>query len=624
MKRILLVLFCLLAFPVTASHIVGGEFEIIYLSPNRYRINLIIYFDEKKGSQDAKDPSITARIFRLRDNFPMMNVVFNSHVDTPVSYTQPECSDGKAVTTKMVYSTVVTISDSFNDDMGYYIAWERCCRNYELNNIDSQNPNTGGQYAGQTFYLEFPAVVKNGLPFINSSPHLFPPLNDYGCAYKPYYVDFAGTDEDDDSLVYSLVVPLNTKSGDAFPPGNIPRPRPYPPVVYQSNYGLSNIMGGRPDMHITADGFLTVTPTRLGLFGFAVKCEEYRDGKKIGEVRRDFQLLVVDCPAAEPPKIKGKKGSSIYEETMTVTFSNTVPDEERCIQVEVSDPDASKASEFFQEKIKIKAIPLNFSKKKMPDILPAVSNAILTNGSTVTFDICFKDCPPVDDGLYQIGIVAYDDACSLPLTDTLRITINQEPPPNAPPLFNLSSDVVQIANEGEQLSWQIVGTDADLDSLTLGVIVDGFVMEKVGMSLTTTEQSNGLYKADLVWDTRCDFYDFSKKTNFHITLLLEDQNWCPSTDADILNFDLGVVLPGNADPVISSNITSAKEIEISRKIFETLDFQVKGDDADNDKLDLFVNGIEFSLDTYGIVFPPCYRRRTCAKPFSLEHHLRQT
>jgi hypothetical protein len=604
MKRILLVLFCLLAFPVTASHIVGGEFEIIYLSPNRYRINLIIYFDEKKGSQDAKDPSITARIFRLRDNFPMMNVVFNSHVDTPVSYTQPECSDGKAVTTKMVYSTVVTISDSFNDDMGYYIAWERCCRNYELNNIDSQNPNTGGQYAGQTFYLEFPAVVKNGLPFINSSPHLFPPLNDYGCAYKPYYVDFAGTDEDDDSLVYSLVVPLNTKSGDAFPPGNIPRPRPYPPVVYQSNYGLSNIMGGRPDMHITADGFLTVTPTRLGLFGFAVKCEEYRDGKKIGEVRRDFQLLVVDCPAAEPPKIKGKKGSSIYEETMTVTFSNTVPDEQRCIQVEVSDPDASKASEFFQEKIKIKAIPLNFSKKKMPDILPAVSNAILTNGSTVTFDICFKDCPPVDGGIYQIGIVAYDDACSLPLTDTLRVTINQEPPPNAPPLFNLSSDVAEIANEGELLSWSIVGTDADLDSLTLGVIVDGFVMKKVGMSLTTTEQSNGLYKADLVWDTRCDFYDFNKKTNFHITLLLEDQNWCPSTDADILNFDLGVVLPGNADPVISSNITSAKEIEISRKIFETLDFQVIGKDADNDKLDLFVNGIEFSLDTYGIVFPP--------------------
>lgn len=608
MKRILLVLFCLLAFPVTASHIVGGEFEIIYLSPNRYRINLIVYFDEKTGNQGAKDAGVTARIFRLRDNFPMMNVVFNAPTETPVSYTQPECSDGEVITTKMVYSTVVTLSNSFNDEMGYYISWERCCRNYTLTNIFSQDPNLGGQYAGQTFYLEFPPVVKNGLPFINSSPRLFPPLNDYACPYKPYYVDFAGTDDDEDSLVYSLVVPLNTKSGDALPPNGLPRPRPYPSVVYQGNYGLSNIMGGKPDMRITADGFLTVTPTRQGLFGFAVRCEEYRDGKKIGEVRRDFQMLVVDnCPAADPPKIRGKKltdGSFGYEETMTVTFSNTVPNEERCIQVEVSDPDASKQSEFFQEKVKIKAIPLNFSRKKMPDILPAVSNAILTNGSTVTFDICFTDCPPVDGGLYQIGIVAYDDACSLPLSDTLKITINQQPPPNAPPLFNLPQ-VTHIANVDELITWSIVGTDADLDPLALGVIVDGFVLQDVGMSINTTEQSAGLYKADFVWDTHCKDYDFSKKTSFHVTLLLEDQNWCPSTDADILNFDLAVLLPENEDPVISSTLTAAQlQDGIPRKIFESVDFQVRGDDRDNDELDLFVNGIGFSPETYPIEFSP--------------------
>jgi gliding motility-associated-like protein len=30
-------------------------------------------------------------------------------------------------------------------------------------------------------------------------------------------------------------------------------------------------------------------------------CEEYRDGKRIGSVRRDFQLAVVDCPTNTPP-----------------------------------------------------------------------------------------------------------------------------------------------------------------------------------------------------------------------------------------------------------------------------------------------------------------------------------
>ena len=79
--------------------------------------------------------------------------------------------------------------------------------------------------AGQTFYLEFPPVVKDGQPFINSSPRLFPPLNDYACPRKPYYVDFAGVDDDGDSLVYSLVTPLSTHSIIAIPPL---LPAPYP------------------------------------------------------------------------------------------------------------------------------------------------------------------------------------------------------------------------------------------------------------------------------------------------------------------------------------------------------------------------------------------------------------
>ena len=62
MKKILLFLLCLWAFPVAASHIVGGEFEIIHISGIRYRINLILYFDELNGSIGARDPSVDARI----------------------------------------------------------------------------------------------------------------------------------------------------------------------------------------------------------------------------------------------------------------------------------------------------------------------------------------------------------------------------------------------------------------------------------------------------------------------------------------------------------------------------------------------------------------------------------
>src|SRR5687768_13648615 len=110
MKKILLIVLCLWAFPVAASHIVGGEFEIIYLFGNRYQINLILYFDKKNGSEGALDPNVNARIFRKRDNAKMMEVFLELKSNTPVSYTQPECSDGELKTNRILYSGVVTLS----------------------------------------------------------------------------------------------------------------------------------------------------------------------------------------------------------------------------------------------------------------------------------------------------------------------------------------------------------------------------------------------------------------------------------------------------------------------------------------------------------------------------------
>ena len=38
-------------------------------------------------------------------------------------------------------------------------------------------------------------------------------------------------------------------------------------------------------------------------------------------------------------------------------------------------------------------------------------------------------------GPFVVGIVAYDDACSLPLSDTLRITVNIDTPAQCASLF---------------------------------------------------------------------------------------------------------------------------------------------------------------------------------------------
>src|SRR5690606_10590525 len=123
-----------------ASHIVGGEFEIIHISGIRYRVNLILYFDELNGSVGARDPSVDARIFRKRDNALMMDLNLSFFSKTPVSYTQPACSSGEIVTSKILYTTEITLSpQQFSDAQGYYLSWERCCRNYKITNIFSDD-----------------------------------------------------------------------------------------------------------------------------------------------------------------------------------------------------------------------------------------------------------------------------------------------------------------------------------------------------------------------------------------------------------------------------------------------------------------------------------------------------
>ena len=618
MKRILLAIFMLISLPSFASHIVGGEFEIGHISGNSYRVNLILYFDVLNGSTGARDNNITAIIYRKRDNAVMRSVNFANPSETPVQYTQPSCSHGEVVTTKMVYSTTITLpDDQYSDPGGYYIIWERCCRNYTITNVYSNDPAVNSMAAGQTFYLEFPPVVKNGAAFINSTPHLFPPLSDYACPRKPYFVDFAGVDDDGDSLAYSLVTPLSTHTIDAFPPL---LPRPYPEVTWRPPFNLNNIIGGAPDLRISPDGLLTATPMQQGLFVFAVKCEEYRNGVKIGEVRRDFQMLVVDaCPKAEPPQIKGRKLTDAtfgYEGQMSVSFAN-VPDTERCIEVEVSDPDALSPDDNMTEKVRIKAIPIGF-KKNVSSILPAEVTATLINGSTKRFQICFEECSPVD-GPFKVGIVAFDDACSVPLSDTLVITVNVQPPPNQPAQF-ITPNVEETVAEGTIRSWPIKGSDPDGDQLIVGVVTDNFALADVGMQIVQHQLSDGTYEAELIWDTHCDVADFKFKSEFNIKIFLDDIDKCLLAQPDVMEFKLKVDLPPNVPPVIDSDLTgdpSERYVTgITRKVNESLFFHVMGRDDDNDHLLLKGEGIGFTMTDYNISFPGASGNGAVVSPFA--------
>ncbi|CAN5431720.1 hypothetical protein BH09BAC3_BH09BAC3_07060 [soil metagenome] len=618
MKKVFIFLI-LLTTPLLgrASHIVGGEFELLRIAGFQYRLNMVLYFDEKNGNQGAKDPNVTVRIFRKIDNAIMLTLLLPQSSLSSVNYTQPACSSGELVTSKILYSALITLSAAqFSDPGGYYVSWERCCRNYGITNIFSNNPAFGGTYAGQTFYLEFPAVMKDGQQFVDSTPRLFPPLNDYACPGRPYYADFAGTDDDGDSLVYSLTTPLNTKTSDAVPPGNVPRPGPYPLVSWRLPFGITNIINGAPDLKISQDGFLTVTPTIQGLFVFAVKVEEFRNKVKIGETRRDFQMLVVDqCSSAVPPRIVGKKLSDATytgENNWTVSFDNTVTDGNRCVMVQVSDEDSKSGlpRDLFTEQIRLKAIPLNF-KANLAGILPTITAATLSNGSTAEFTICFPQCPYLTGGDPVIGIVALDDACSLPLGDTLKITLHVDAPFNTKPRFVVPavSPVSSTLNEGDQSAWPFQVIDDDGDPLIVSVLTNGFALAAAGMTFNTLPQTPGNAEGELKWNAYCDIFDFTQRTAFQVTIQVEDQDKCLIPNPARTVYNLNVILPGNASPTIDTDLTPAvrerRVTGLTRRIDESLNFKVTGKDLiDNDVLELTGKAMGFAFADYGISINP--------------------
>ncbi len=442
---------------------------------------------------------------------------------------------------------------------------------------------------------------------INSSPKLFPPLNDYACPYRPYYIDFAGIDDDNDSLVYSLVTPLNTKSGAAFPSS---APLPYPEVIWKPPYSLNNIINGLPDLRISPSGLLTCTPRTQGLFVFAVKVDEFRSGIKIGESRRDFQMLVVDaCPVATPPVISGKKLSDAtftYSNDMSVSFANSITDAERCIQVRVSDLDSTQPDQNFTENVSIRIVGLNFKSSRLLQDLHHTTSAILQNGNTADFTICFPQCPYIN-GPYQVGIIAYDDACSLPLTDTLRVTVNTQPPPNSRAHFTTQKLTIAQITEGDQpIPWLFEAKDNELDDLVVFVVTDGFALSDYGMTVNFTQQK-GLVNGELRWDPRCNIYDFTKRTAFTVKILVDDKDLCNFADPDTIIYKLNIKLPGNSDPRIDTDLTTdpdERKIKVERKIFESLNFNFIGNDlVDNDLLVLSGKGIDFEASDYAITFP---------------------
>lgn len=170
---------------------------------------------------------------------------------------------------------------------GYHFIYQRCCRNMLIQNI-VKPLETGANW---TVYLSEESLnTCNSSPsFKNWSPILL-------CAQKEYNFDHSAIDLQSDSLVYSLWTPFNAATDST-------NPMPVPPSF---NYSNVNWIGGRfnelnqfgSQVPFTIDrrtGMIHAIPDEKGHFLLGVKVQEYRNGKLLSTVYRDWQVEVVEC-----------------------------------------------------------------------------------------------------------------------------------------------------------------------------------------------------------------------------------------------------------------------------------------------------------------------------------------
>ena len=295
-------LLAIMQVEVRAFHIFGGDFNMTALSDQgHFLLVLNVYADASLVTIQSSNNDLVANVFvfRKRDHVKMGSFALSQERKTPIIYDNEACAGSQDLrTVEMRYSREIILDPSKYDDAGgYYVVWERCCRTDGVDNLQNR-----GRNVGMAFVFEFAPLRVNGRYFRNSSPDLGTPNGDYICINRPFRMNMKATDADGDELRYSLITPLQGHTSSSSPMGRGISYTYYPDISWAPGYGLSNVIPGNPSLAIhPKTGLLTVTANQLGIYVFSIMVEEYRKGVRLGAVRRDFQLKVIDCNGTPPP-----------------------------------------------------------------------------------------------------------------------------------------------------------------------------------------------------------------------------------------------------------------------------------------------------------------------------------
>jgi gliding motility-associated-like protein len=331
LKYVLVFLFVLILQTIGKSnHIIGGEMYYDYLGSNKYRVTLKIYRDcDNPNSPNfdgfAQMPTAFLNVMDTASNqiaqidlgLPVVTLVQGS-INNPCIKTNVPCVE------EGIYTTTITLPPLAG---GYYLVYQRCCRNVGIDNLSNSNSQGASYFA----YIPGPELAT-----VNSCPRFnnFPPIDI--CNNLALNFDHSATDPDGDQLIY--------KFSEAFqgldaccavlgqnPPGNtcgnpppfcptFATPLPYPSVIYQSPYSKNYAVASNPSLTIDpTTGLLQGKPNLLGKYVVGVCVEEWRNGNLLSKHYRDFQFNIKTCTVTIVAAIADQ---SQLCQGLTINFTN--------------------------------------------------------------------------------------------------------------------------------------------------------------------------------------------------------------------------------------------------------------------------------------------------------------
>jgi len=255
-----------------ATHIMGGDLTYTCLGGSTYMMQIRLFRDcngialGNTANITLSSPSCGTQTIGLNllNGYPI--------VITPLCPNEPDrCVNGFGTygVEEYVYKGPITLSGCWANASDITISWSSCCRN---NAITTLSP-PGATYISTD--LDATLSPCNSSPdFLNSPIAFF-------CVNEQVNYNHGATDQDGDSLAFSLV---NCRASAGGSSGYV--------NPYSGTNPLSTVNG------ITIDpttGGLQFTPNSTQVGVVCVLVEEYRNGVKVGEVVRDMQFTIITC-----------------------------------------------------------------------------------------------------------------------------------------------------------------------------------------------------------------------------------------------------------------------------------------------------------------------------------------